>query len=60
MDRDIIKEKFTLAELKAIDSEFMKHAMATVDFYKTMPLSVVCANPSTPWWVLSLFERIKN
>ena len=47
-----MREKFTIAELKAIDSEFMKRAMASVDFYKTMPLSVVCANPSTPWLVL--------
>jgi len=50
LDRDIIREKFTIAELKAIDSEFMKRAMASIDFYKTMPLSVVCANPSTPWF----------
>jgi len=50
LDRNIMQEKFTIAELKAIDSEFMKRALATVDFYKTLPLSVVCANPSTPWF----------
>jgi hypothetical protein len=49
LDRDIIQANFTVEELKAIDKEFMKHALASVDFYKTMPLSVVCANPSTPW-----------
>ena len=46
-----MREKFTIAELKAIDSEFVKRAIASIDFYKTMPLTVVCANPSTPWWV---------
>ena len=55
LDRNIMQEKFTIAELKAIDGEFMKRALATVDFYKTLPLSVVCANPSTPWWVPSFF-----
>ena len=60
MDRDIIQAKFTVEELKAIDKEFMNRAMATVDFYKTMPLSVVCANPSTPWWVLFDLFCFKN
>jgi hypothetical protein len=52
LDRDIIREKFTVAELKAIDSAFMKRVMASIDFYKSLPLSVVCGNPATPWWVL--------
>jgi len=50
LDRDVMKEKFTIAELKAIDNEFMQRALKTIDFYKTLPLSVVCANPSTPWF----------
>ena len=46
-----MRENFTIGELKAIDSELMTHTMASIDFYKTVPLSMVCANPSTPWWV---------
>jgi hypothetical protein len=44
-----MKAHFTIDELKAIESAFMKRALATIDFYTTLPLTVVCANPSTPW-----------
>ena len=58
LDRDIMREKFTIVELKAMDKEFMKRALASVDYYKTMPLSLVCGNPSTPWWVLLDFDEL--
>jgi len=57
LDRNIIQAKFTIAELKAIDSEFMKRGLASIDFYKALPFSLVCANPSTPW--LDLFKSFK-
>ncbi|KAJ7185131.1 hypothetical protein GGX14DRAFT_702140 [Mycena pura] len=41
---------FTEKELKDIDSAFMKRALANVDFSTTLPLSVVCGNPATPWF----------
>jgi hypothetical protein len=41
---------FTEKELKDIDSAFMKLAIARVDLYTTLPLSVVLANPATPWF----------
>jgi len=50
LDRDILREKYTIAELKELDKKYMKIVMASIDLYKSMPLSVVCANPSTPWW----------
>jgi len=50
LDREIIQKHFTEAELKAIEDEFMKRALATIDFYKSLPLSVICANPNTPWF----------
>jgi len=50
LDRDIIQAKFTIDELKAIDTEFVKRALASVDFYTSLPLMIVCANPSTPWF----------
>ena len=48
-----MQAKFTVAELKDINSEFVKRAMASIDFYKSLPLTVVCGNPSTPWLVSS-------
>jgi len=50
LNRDIMREKFTMAELKALDKEFMKHALASIDYYKALPFSLVCGNPSTPWF----------
>ncbi|KAK7046315.1 hemerythrin HHE cation-binding domain protein [Favolaschia claudopus] len=41
---------FTEKELKDIDSAFMKQALAKIDFNTTLPLSVVCGNPATPWF----------
>lgn len=41
---------FTEKELKEIDTGFMKLALAKIDFSTTLPLSVVCGNPATPWY----------
>ena len=60
MDRDIIRENFTIAELKAIESESMKRVLASLDFYKNLPLGLVCANPSTPWFVSSILFALKK
>ena len=49
LDRDIIQAHFTIAELKAIDKEFMKRALTGIDFHKSLPMALVCGNPSTPW-----------
>ena len=44
-----MKENFTIAELEAIDSEFIKRALASVDFYTSLPCLLVCIDPNTPW-----------
>ncbi|THU97141.1 hypothetical protein K435DRAFT_838742 [Dendrothele bispora CBS 962.96] len=41
---------FTEKELKDIDSGFMNLALKKIEFATTMPLSVVCGNPATPWF----------
>ncbi|KAJ7223047.1 hypothetical protein GGX14DRAFT_387422 [Mycena pura] len=41
---------FTEQELQELDSAFMKRAMGKIDFYTSLPLSVVCGNPATPWF----------
>ncbi|KAJ7772860.1 hypothetical protein DFH07DRAFT_801744 [Mycena maculata] len=41
---------FTEKELKDMDSAFMKLALVKIDFNMTLPLSVVCGNPATPWF----------
>ncbi|KAF8169124.1 hypothetical protein K438DRAFT_1983441 [Mycena galopus ATCC 62051] len=41
---------FTEKELKDMDAAFMKLALAKTDFNTTLPLSVVCGNPATPWF----------
>ncbi|KAJ7451705.1 hypothetical protein FB451DRAFT_1284077 [Mycena latifolia] len=45
-----MREVFTEKELKDMDSAFMKLALAKIDFNTTLPLSVVCGNPATPWF----------
>ncbi|KAJ6486719.1 hypothetical protein C8R45DRAFT_1098017 [Mycena sanguinolenta] len=45
-----MRAAFTEKELTDIDSAFMKLALAKIDFYVTLPLSVVCGNPATPWF----------
>jgi len=50
LDRKVIAQHFTVAELKAIDDGFMKLALAEIDFYKSLPLALVCGNPATPWF----------
>ncbi|KAF9522453.1 hypothetical protein CPB83DRAFT_111627 [Crepidotus variabilis] len=50
LNRDNIKERFNENELKAIDNQFMKHALKDVNLYTSLPISVVCGNPVTPWF----------
>ncbi|KAJ6462274.1 hypothetical protein C8R47DRAFT_1240208 [Mycena vitilis] len=45
-----MREVFTEQELKDIDSAFMKKALEKIEFATTLPLSVVCGNPATPWF----------
>ncbi|KAF9527421.1 hypothetical protein CPB83DRAFT_836591 [Crepidotus variabilis] len=50
LDREKIKECFTVNELKAIESEFMKVALKDANFYTSLPILLVCGNPATPWF----------
>ncbi|KAJ7813978.1 hypothetical protein B0H13DRAFT_1925058, partial [Mycena leptocephala] len=43
---------FTEKDLKDIDAAFMKLALQKIEFVTTLPLSVVCGNPATPWFPL--------
>ncbi|KAK7458748.1 hypothetical protein VKT23_009749 [Stygiomarasmius scandens] len=45
-----IRAVFTEKELKDIDSRFMKLVLKKIEFSTSMPLSVVCGNPDTPWF----------
>ena len=46
-----MRENFTIEELKTMESEFVKLALASIDYYTVLPLSMVCADPNTPWRV---------
>ncbi|KAF9062719.1 hypothetical protein BDP27DRAFT_1336228, partial [Rhodocollybia butyracea] len=45
-----LKAVFTEKELDNIDSQVMKIAMKSIDFYTSLPLGLVCANTATPWF----------
>ncbi|KAH9487381.1 hypothetical protein JR316_0001456 [Psilocybe cubensis] len=45
-----IKAAFTEQELKAIDKDFQKIVFADIDFHTTLPMTIVCMNPATPWF----------
>ncbi|KAJ3742335.1 hypothetical protein DFH05DRAFT_1461458 [Lentinula detonsa] len=45
-----MRANFTEKDLKDIDSGFMSLALKRIEFATTMPLSVVCGNPETPWF----------
>ncbi|KAJ7152057.1 hypothetical protein C8R46DRAFT_1197794 [Mycena filopes] len=50
LDSSRMRAVFTEKELKDIDSAFMKIVMQKIEFATTLPLSVVCGNPATPWF----------
>jgi hemerythrin-like domain-containing protein len=50
LDRNIIQAKFTVTELKDIGNEFVKRALASIDYYTALPYVLVCGNPETPWF----------
>jgi len=50
LDRHKLRETFTEKRLKDIDRDFMKHALDGIDYYTTLPISIVCGNPATPWF----------
>ncbi|KAF8634212.1 hypothetical protein AX15_001021 [Amanita polypyramis BW_CC] len=45
-----IQAVFTEAELKQIGSDTLKIILSQVDFYKNLPMALVCMNPETPWF----------
>ncbi|KAJ7286448.1 hypothetical protein C8J57DRAFT_1287679 [Mycena rebaudengoi] len=45
-----LRAVYTEKELKSLDDGFMKLMMAKIDFSTTLPLSLVCGNPATPWF----------
>lgn len=46
-----LQQHFTAKELQSIDDAFIRRAIKAVKFNTTIPLSLVCANPATPWYV---------
>ena len=52
LDRNKLRETFTEKQLKDIDAEFLKLGLANIDYHTTLPITLVCGNPATPWCVL--------
>jgi hypothetical protein len=51
-----LQKHFTAKELQSIDDAFIRRAIKAIKFNTTIPLSLVCANPATPWYVY-LFDQ---
>jgi len=45
-----LQKHFTAKELQSIDDAFIRRAIKAIKFNTTIPLSLVCANPATPWF----------
>jgi len=50
LNSEVIKANFTEAELRVIESEFVKRALESADYYTALPFTLVCGNPKTPWF----------
>ncbi|TFK31524.1 hypothetical protein BDQ12DRAFT_693997 [Crucibulum laeve] len=50
LDAGRMRTAFTEKQLKDIDAGLMKIALKSVNFYTTMPFTVICRNPETPWF----------
>ncbi|KAF8318885.1 hypothetical protein F5887DRAFT_1034339 [Amanita rubescens] len=46
---DRIRAHFTEKELKQMESDFMKIVLAELDFYKNLPMGLVCMDPNNLW-----------
>jgi hypothetical protein len=44
-----MRAAFAEKELKDIGAAFMKLTLQKIEFATTLPLSVGCGNPTTPW-----------
>lgn len=55
-----MRAAFTEKELKAVDAAFMKLVLQKIEFATTLPLSVVCGNPATPWYVGTFPHQYKS
>jgi hypothetical protein len=55
-----MRAAFTEKELKAVDAAFMKLVLQKIEFATTLPLSVVCGNPATPWYVGTFAHQYKS
>ena len=49
LDADRMRANFTEKELKQMESDFMKIVLAEVDFYKNLPMGLVCMDPNNAW-----------
>jgi len=47
---DRIRAHFTEKELKQMESDFMKIVLAELDFYKNLPMGLVCMDPNNLWF----------
>jgi len=49
LNADHVRAHFTEKELKQMDSDFMKIVLAEIDFYKNLPMGLVCMDPNNAW-----------
>jgi len=49
LNADRMRAHFTEKELKKMDSDFMKIVLAEIDFYKNLPMGLVCMDPNNSW-----------
>ena len=49
LDADRMRANFTEKELRQFESDFMKAALTELDFYKDLPICLLCKDPNNTW-----------
>jgi hypothetical protein len=44
-----MRANFTEKELKQMESDFMKIVLEKLDYYKNLPMGLVCMDPNNAW-----------
>jgi len=50
LETNYLQKYLTVREMKIIDDEIVRRALREPIFYTTIPFSLVCSNPATPWF----------
>ncbi|KAF8732650.1 hypothetical protein AX14_004095 [Amanita brunnescens Koide BX004] len=50
LDADRMRANFTEKELRQFESDFMKAALTELDFYKDLPICLLCKDPNNTWF----------